>query len=74
MSDLLSNNIETRPVTYNLTRLDCYKEKNFTNKDSFNNAQIAFNTTITLPLYHDLDIKTQEYICENLIRSCRKYL
>ncbi len=70
---LLDKKIETRPGTYSLPNLECYK-KDIDNVNSFKNSKLAFDTTITLPLYPDMGLNTIDYICEKLKIACRKYL
>jgi dTDP-4-amino-4,6-dideoxygalactose transaminase len=69
---LRQKGIETQFGAYCIPLLDFYRRNFHLPKNSFKNAYFAYKYTLTLPLYHTLDIKAQKFILEQLGKSIIK--
>tara|TARA_A100001388_G_C28731254_1_gene481597 strand:+ start:207 stop:1361 length:1155 start_codon:yes stop_codon:yes gene_type:complete len=66
--------ISTRPGTLSIPRLDYFKRKYKIDKKLFKNSLLLEDTTITLPIYHNITKKEQDFICDRLNKAVNKYL
>ena len=69
---LKESGIETQIGTYCIPQLDFYRKNVRTKANSFKNASLAYKNSLTLPLYHDLKEKEQEFIIGRLTEVLRK--
>lgn len=68
MDALAELNVQTRPGTHAVHRLGYYQNKYNIKDNEYPNACIAEDTTITLPIVHQMSREAQEKICEVICR------
>ena len=66
---LIKKGIETKFGTYCVPILDFYKKNFNVSKDRYKNAYFAYKHSLTLPLYHTLKYRDQEFIVNSIIRA-----
>jgi dTDP-4-amino-4,6-dideoxygalactose transaminase len=66
---LRQRGIETQFGTHCVPLLDYYKNNFRIPEESYKNAYLAYRHTLTLPLYHTLNAKGQEFIADNLKKA-----
>ena len=69
MDELQTMGISTRPATHAVHMLSFYREKYSLKPESFPNAYIANDCSISLPLFHGMTIQEQDYIVEAVINK-----
>ena len=74
MSYLHEKGINTRPGTLSIPRLSFFKKKYKLAPHLFKNSNLLEDTTITLPIYHELKKKEQIFITERLIEALKKFV
>ena len=67
MDDLQKCGISTRPATHAVHRLSYYKSKYELNPEDFPNANFADQCSISLPLFHGMKEKEQDYVIEQVL-------
>jgi perosamine synthetase len=69
MDKLQKLGISTRPATHAVHMLTFYREKYKLNPQDFPNAYAANDCSISLPLFHGLTVKEQDYVIEQVLGS-----
>mgnify|MGYP001193814781 FL=1 len=69
MDFLLRKGISTRPSTHAVHMLNFYKEKYKHKPEDFLQSYIANNCSVSLPLYHGITEKEQDYVIKTVIKS-----
>ena len=69
MDNLQKKGVSTRPSTHAVHMLEFYKNKYQIKKEDFPNAWIANDCSISLPLFHGLNEKEQEYLIATVLEK-----
>jgi dTDP-4-amino-4,6-dideoxygalactose transaminase len=69
MDFLLRKGISTRPSTHAVHMLNFYKEKYKHKPEDFLQSYIANHCSVSLPLYHGITEKEQDYVIKTVIKS-----
>ena len=67
MDDLQKKGISTRPATHAVHMLSFYREKYELNPEDFENAYIADQCSISLPLFHGMEQSEQDFVIEKVL-------
>ena len=69
MQWLQSQGISTRPATHAVHMLDYYKKKYELAPEDYPNAFAANECSISLPLFHGMSEKEQDYVISRVLKS-----
>ena len=68
MDDLQKKGISTRPATHAVHMLSFYREKYELNPEDFENAYIADQCSISLPLFHGMKKEEQDFVIDQVLK------
>jgi perosamine synthetase len=72
MKYLQSREINTRPGTHAVHRLDYYREKYKIDLNAFPNAVLCEDTSVTIPLFPGMTQQEQEFVVDNLSHALKE--
>jgi perosamine synthetase len=68
MDDLQKKGISTRPATHAVHMLSFYREKYELNPEDFENAYMADQCSISLPLFHGMKKEEQDFVIDQVLK------
>jgi perosamine synthetase len=68
MDDLQKKGISTRPATHAVHMLSFYREKYDLNPEDFENAYMADQCSISLPLFHGMKKEEQNFVIDQVLK------